>query len=158
MKTPTSTSLVKILEDIGEKINANSVHDHIMIVLESDENGLPSGKIVKVKGSPFPLLGMIDIITNELQKVKKQVIEKFEDADKMTGKLNNATGSQRARLKELDNAARQAAQRGDEEALEAIKAELISLVKNLVEKQNDSDNDDDTDSTEFNIDDLKGMF
>lgn len=162
MNKPTSTSLIKILENVSDELNEKSMHDHIMIVLESDENGLPNGKIVKVKGHPFGLLGMIDLITEQLSAIREGIIEKFNNADKMNDTFKSATSSHRARLQKLEDAARKAAENGDDEKLDAIKIELINLLKEMKfgnsDGQDDDDNDGSSDSGEFRIDDFKGSF
>lgn len=162
MNKPTSTSLIKIIEENAEKLNHSSVHDHIMIVLESDENGAPNGKIVKVKGHPFGLLGMIDLITEQLSNIREGIVKKFNEADKLNDTFKSATSSHRARLQKLEDAARKAAENGDDEKLDAIKIELINLLKeikfNNSDGQDDDDNDGSSGSDEFRIDDFKGGF
>lgn len=162
MNKPTSTSLIKIIEENAEKLNDSSVHDHIMIVLESDENGAPNGKIVKVKGHPFGLLGMIDLITEQLSTIREGIVKKFNEADKMNDVFKSATSSHRTRLQKLEAAARKAAEEGDGETLDAIKKELIELLKEI-KNSNSADEDDDdnsgsSDPGEFRIDDFKGGF
>lgn len=162
MNKPTSTSLIKIIEENAEKLNHSSVHDHIMIVLESDENGAPNGKIVKVKGHPFGLLGMIDLIVEQLGTIREGIVKKFNQADKMGQNLKTASSPHRERLRELEAAARKASEQGDAEALDQIKLELINLLKDMgnssSDEQNEDDDNDVSGSDEFRIDDFKGGF
>lgn len=162
MNKPTSTSLIKIIEENAEKLNHSSVHDHIMIVLESDENGAPNGKIVKVKGHPFGLLGMIDLITEQLSNIREGIVKKFNEADKMNEVFKSANSSHRTRLQKLEDAARKAAEEGDGKTLDAIKKELIELLKEVRDinsaDEDDNDNNGSSDSGEFRIDDFKGGF
>lgn len=162
MNKPTSMSLVEIIESNAEKINNPLIHDHVMIILESDQNGLPNGKVIKVKGTPFGLLGMIDLIVEQLGTIREGIVKKFNQADKMGQNLKTASSPHRERLRELEAAARKASEEGDAEALDQIKLELINLLKDMrnssSDEQNEDDDNDVSGSDEFRIDDFKGGF
>ena len=162
MNKDTSISLVEIIENNAEKINNPLIHDHVMIILESDQNGLPNGKVIKVKGNPFGLLGMIDLIVEELGTIREGIVKKFNQASNMAQNLKTASSSHRERLRELEAAARKASEQGDNEALDQIRLELINLLKDMKNSSSDEQNDDNDNeafgSDEFRIDDFKGGF
>ncbi len=160
-------SWITEMQTLNDKYDSKEFNDHIIVALEVDSLGRPSGKVLKAKGEPFLVLGMMDMAIHVLQSAKSGIMAKFDEVDAKVEQLKSVSDPQRARLKALEKRAREATENDDYEALEKIQKELVDLLKemksNLRRAFDDSDesegNDDDqSESGGFNLEDFKNGF
>lgn len=149
-------SLLKQLDELFSNPE-NKFNDHIAIIIEVDENGIPNGNAVKVQGSPFTALGMVDYAIEKLNDVKENIYDKFHAVESMSKGLRQIPEDIRKKIQEFENRARKAAMDGDIDALEQIKEEAKNLLHDQI-KDDDSDDEGFPGSDGFNIDDFKGGF
>jgi len=127
-------------------------NDHVLICIEADDNGIPVGSAVKVKGTPFQTLGMLDLAIRKLEEARESIHEKFETVENASRALNGMPSHIVDKIKKFEEEARQALKDGDMDKLN----ELKNRVKD--ELGISGDDDDDSDSDGFNMNDFKGGF
>lgn len=140
-------SELKIIEDKDLKLN-----DHVLICIEADDNGIPVGSAVKVKGTPYQTLGMIDLAIRKLEEARESIYEKFETVENASRAMNSMPSHIVDKIRKFEEEAREAVKNGDIDKLE----ELKDRVKNELGITGDDDNDSDPDG--FNMNDFKGGF
>jgi predicted RNA-binding protein with RPS1 domain len=140
-------SELKIIEDKDLKFN-----DHVLICIEADDNGIPVGSAVKVKGTPYQTLGMIDLAIRKLEEARESIHEKFETVENASRAMNSMPSHIVDKIRKFEEEAREAVKNGDIDKLE----ELKDRVKNELGITGDDDNDSDPDG--FNMNDFKGGF
>ena len=126
-------------------------NDHVLICIEADDNGIPVGSAVKVKGTPFQTLGMLDLAIRKLEEARESIHEKFETVENASRALNGMPSHIVDKIKKFEEEARQALKDGDMDKLN----ELKNRVKDELGISGD---DDDSDSDGFNMNDFKGGF
>lgn len=139
-------SELKIIEDKDLKFN-----DHVLICIEADDNGIPVGSAVKVKGTPYQTLGMIDLAIRKLEEARESIHEKFETVENASRAMNSMPSHIVDKIRKFEEEAREAVKNGDISKLE----ELKDRVKNELGITGD---DDDSDPDGFNMNDFKGGF
>lgn len=127
-------------------------NDHVLICIEADDNGIPVGSAVKVKGTPFQTLGMLDLAIRKLEEARESIHEKFDTVENASRAINSMPSHIVEKIRKFEEEARQAVKDGDIEKLE----ELKNKVKNELGISGDDDNDSDPDG--FNMNDFKGGF
>jgi hypothetical protein len=132
------------LEDQNLKFN-----EHVLICIEADDNGIPVGSAVKVKGTPYMTLGMIDLAMHKLQEARDSILDKFETVEQASRAINELPKDVVDKIRKFEEEARDAMQRGDIAKLEQLKDEA----KNLLGLDMDDEN---RDESGFNINDFKG--
>ena len=127
-------------------------NDHVLICIEADDNGIPLGSAVKVKGTPFQTLGMLDLAIRKLEEARESIHEKFQNVESASRALDSMPKEIVDKIRRFEEEARQAMKDGDISKLD----ELKDKVRNELGL---SDNEDDNSSPDdFNIDDFKGRF
>lgn len=126
-------------------------NDHVLICIEADDNGIPVGSAVKVKGTPFQTLGMLDLAIRKLEEARESIHEKFETVENASRALNSMPNHIVNKIKKFEEEARQALRDGDMDKLN----ELKNRVKDELGISGD---DDDSDPDGFNMNDFKGGF
>jgi len=139
-------SELKIIEDKDLKFN-----DHVLICIEADDNGIPVGSAVKVKGTPYQTLGMIDLAIRKLEEARESIYDKFETVENASRAMNSMPSHIVDKIRKFEEEAREAVKNGDIDKLE----ELKDRVKNELGITGD---DDDSDPDGFNMNDFKGGF
>lgn len=145
------TSLIRLIEKAHNDNAEANFNEHVLIMLEADENGIPVGNITKVKGTPFQVLGMVDMAIRKLEEVRESVLMKFEAVENASSLMNQLPEELRAKVKDFENRAREAASKGDIDSLEKLR-------NALKEELGMQDNDDDSDESGFNLNDFKNGF
>jgi predicted RNA-binding protein with RPS1 domain len=143
-------SFLSQLQEIENK--ELTFNDHVLICIEADDNGVPVGSAVKVKGTPFQTLGMLDLAIRKLEEARESIHEKFETVENASRAINQMPSHIVDKIRKFEEEAREAMKNGDIEKLE----ELKSRVKNELGMSDDED--DSSDSDGFNINDFKGGF
>jgi predicted RNA-binding protein with RPS1 domain len=141
--------LAQIQEIENKELEFN---DHVLICIEADDNGIPVGSAVKVKGAPFQTLGMLDLAIRKLEEARESIHEKFETVENASRAINQMPSHIVDKIRKFEEDAREALKNGDVSKLE----ELKNRVKN--ELGISDDEDDSSDSDGFNINDFKGGF
>jgi hypothetical protein len=147
-------SYLEQIQDIETKdLNFN---EHILLCIEVDDNGLPIGSALKVQGTPYQTLGMIDVAIRKLEEARESIHDKFQSVEKASRMLNELPIDMVKKIRKFEDEARQAMSDGDIEKLEELKNKVRDELGILGE---DSDNPNDSDEpTDFNINDFKGRF
>jgi predicted RNA-binding protein with RPS1 domain len=141
--------LAQIQEIENKELEFN---DHVLICIEADDNGIPVGSAVKVKGTPFQTLGMLDLAIRKLEEARESIHEKFETVENASRALNGMPSHIVEKIRKFEEEARQAMKDGDISKLE----ELKNKVKDELGISGDEDDSSDPDG--FNINDFKGGF
>lgn len=144
-------SVTKTLEPVIDMLGKADVNDHMIIILEADENGTPTANLIKLQASPFMALGMIDMLKNQLKEKRDYVLEKFEHAS-IAGKLANEAD---ALMPHFSERLRNALQSDNVEELMKLREEAKDMLKKLNPDNPDASKDDDD---EFNLEAFKGLF
>lgn len=141
----SKVSILNQLQSIQE--NEESVYDHILICIESDDYGIPTGSAVKIKGGPFQTLGMLDLAIAKLQDARDSIHEKFQNVENASRALHDMPKDVVDKIRKFEQEARDALSKGD-----------IAKVKSLQDNLKDvlGLNDDEADESGFNINDFKG--
>jgi len=143
-------SFLSQLQEIENK--ELTFNDHVLICIEADDNGVPVGSAVKVKGTPFQTLGMLDLAIRKLEEARESIHEKFETVENASRAINQMPSHIVDKIRKFEEEAREAMKNGDIAKLE----ELKSRVKDELGMSDDED--DSSDSDGFNINDFKGGF
>lgn len=152
----TNRSLLRKAEQLHHAEKETNLYDHMMLVMEVDERGIPNGNMVKIKGQPFTVLGMIDVAIRKLEEIRENIHDKFEAVEAMSKGLRDMPEDIRKKIDDFEKRAREAAQRGDIDALEQIKEEAKNMFKDEI--NGDQDDEGKSDSDGFNLNDFKGSF
>lgn len=139
-------SELKIIEDKDLKFN-----DHVLICIEADDNGIPVGSAVKVKGTPFQTLGMLDLAIRKLEEARESIHEKFETVENASRAINGMPSHIVEKIRKFEDEAREAVKNNDMDKLNALKDQIKSELGLSM-------NDDDSDEDGFNMNDFKGGF
>ena len=81
-----------LLEEIREILgdNRDKFHDHIVLGIDSSDNGVPLGVAVKVQASPLIALGMIDLLVERLNEAREEVLEQVKQIEKQSRNIEQA--------------------------------------------------------------------
>ena len=138
-------SILSQLHDLEEK--GTPFNDHVLICIEADDNGLPIGSAVKVKGTPFQTLGMLDLAIAKLEEARDSIHEKFQSIEDASRMMNNLPKEMVDKIRNFEEQAREALKNGDIDKLEALRDQV---------KNDLGIKDDEGDEDGFNINDFKG--
>jgi hypothetical protein len=141
----SKNSILSQLHDLEEK--SKSFNDHVLICIEADENGLPVGSAVKVKGTPFQTLGMLDLAIAKLEEARDSIHEKFQSIEDASRMMNKLPKEMVDKIRNFEEQAREALKNGDISKLEALRDQVKNDL-GLSEDEGDEDG--------FNINDFKG--
>lgn len=147
--------LFRLNEFLEKEIENNEdyVNSVVVMAVEIDKSGRPLGTINKVFAPPFTVLGLLDYMSDNLNKLRDNVYEKLEE-DKMTlsdgaiieDLLSKYPPELRNVVEKYDDQLREAIMNGDKEALQEIKRLILDELKN---SNGDSGDDDDFDMKDF---------
>jgi hypothetical protein len=151
-------SVLDRLQDFKKELHeSGEFTSHFLVGIDLEENGAPHASMMISKGKPFETLGMIDILIQNLQDTKKEIVnEMSQKSNKKANKgLSNTVEKAieglpkhvRDKVTDIKRRLDKALEEQDNEALEKIKAELQQLKH---DELGDDDNED------FNISDFKG--
>jgi hypothetical protein len=153
-------SVLDKLHDFKKEIDQPGFNSHFLVGIDVTENGVPHASMMISKGKPFETIGMIDVLIQNLQDTKEEVIAELSQKNntktvhKLSNQIENALNGlpKHVRDKVIDIKRRldKAFEEQDEEALAKLRIELEQL--KLDELGPDSDDDD----SNFNITDFKG--
>lgn len=81
-----------LLEEIREIIgdDRDKFHDHVILGVDSSDNGVPFGVAVKVQASPMIALGMIDLLVEKLTEAREEVLEQVKQIEQQSRKIEQA--------------------------------------------------------------------
>jgi hypothetical protein len=127
-------------------------NDHVLICIEADDNGIPLGSAVKIKGTPFQTLGMLDLAIRKLEEARESIHEKFQNVESASRALDSMPKEIVDKIRRFEEEARQALKDGDISKLEELKDKVRNEL-GITDNEDDSSSPDD-----FNIDDFKGRF
>jgi len=84
-----------LLEELREVIrnDRDAYHDHIILGVDSSNDGLPYGVAVKVQASPLIALGMIDLLVEKLNEAREEVLEQVKQIENQSRKIEQALTS-----------------------------------------------------------------
>ena len=127
------------------------VNDHVIIILEADENGTPTANLIKMQASPFMALGMLDMLKTQLEEKRQYVLDRFEQASLASQLAKDADQL----MPNFSERLRKAMESSDTDELLKLRQEA----KNMLKKLNPNSSDDsEKDEDGFNLDDFKGML
>ena len=69
-------SILKMLQEFEDK--NLPMNEHVLVCVEVDDNGIPVGSAIKIKGTPFQSIGMIEMVMRKLEEARESIFEKFE--------------------------------------------------------------------------------
>jgi hypothetical protein len=138
-------SILSQLESLEDK--EATLFDHVLICIESDEHGIPRGSAVKVKGTPFQTLGMLDLAIAKLEEARDSVHEKFQNVEDASRMINKMPKDVVDKIRKFEEEAREALSKGDIAKMESLRDQI---------KNDLGLKDDDSDEDGFNINDFKG--
>lgn len=124
-----------------------STFDHVLICIESDDHGIPRGSAVKVKGTPFQTLGMLDLAIAKLEEARDSIHEKFQNVEDASRMINKMPKDLVDKIRKFEDEARDALSKGDMAKMESLRDQI---------KNDLGLKDDEADETGFNINDFKG--
>ena len=142
--------LAQIQEIENKELEFN---DHILMCIETDDNGIPVGSALKVKGTPFQTLGMLDLAIRKLEEARESIHEKFQTVEDASRALSSMPKDIVDKIRKFEEEARDAMRNGDIDKLNQLK----DKVKNELGITGDND-ENDADEDGFNINDFKGGF
>lgn len=147
----TKQSVTKTLEPVIDMLSKADVNDHVIIILEADENGTPTANLIKMQASPFMALGMLDMLKTQLEEKRQYVLDKFEQASLASQLAKDADQL----MPNFSERLRKAMESSDTDELLKLRQEA----KNMLKKLNPNSSDDsEKDEDGFNLDDFKGML
>jgi hypothetical protein len=173
-------SFLKLIQDLESKDSvSDNFYSHIAICLEISPDGFPSGRVTRVKGAPYEVLGLIDVAIAELQATREKVLERFEigpkaqrsesgkdkkgfssEGELMKRAVENTMGDAPDFVKDIIKKhagdLKDALMNSDKEKLDEIKAKIEIEIQETMEKNgyssgdgDDDDDDDDDDDEDF---------
>jgi len=140
-------SILKMLQEFEDK--NLPMNEHVLVCVEVDDNGIPVGSAIKIKGTPFQSIGMIEMVMRKLEEARDSIFEKFESVENASRAINSLPKEMVDKIRKFEDEARDAVMNGDMEKLRSLK----DKIKNELGMSGD---DDDTDESGFNINDFKG--
>lgn len=147
----TKQSVTKTLEPVIDMLSKADVNDHVIIILEADENGTPTANLIKMQASPFMALGMLDMLKTQLEEKRQYVLDRFEQASLASQLAKDADQL----MPNFSERLRKAMESSDTDELLKLRQEA----KNMLKKLNPNSSDDsEKDEDGFNLDDFKGML
>lgn len=162
-------SFGKKLDKLNKEVDDKSCFDHLLLVYEVDDRGVPNSTIVKAQGSPVIVLGMIDVLLIKLESLREQVHQKIINAENGSKNVGGMSEEIKEKLRALEGRAKKAVEENNEEEMNNIKNEMKNIFMDVLEKSSEDLNvdfgiekDEDEDGPsfpgdDFNIDDFKGM-
>lgn len=150
--------LFKLNEFLEKEIENNEDYANSVVVMavEIDKSGRPLGTINKVFAPPFTVLGLLDYMSENLNKLRDNVYEKLEEDQMTMGNgvegaieelLNKYPPELRSVVEKYDDQLREAIMNGDVEALQELKRLILDELNNS--NGDSGDDDDDFDMKDF---------
>lgn len=158
-------SVLVDLREFFKNEDSKNYFPHMMVGLETNNEGLPIGAVIKVKASPIVTLGMVDLLREKLNEVREEALSRLKDIEDANNEESNDDEFQNAirSMKEnglsdedrefLDNAQDRALKCVLESDGEGLK-KILDEIKAYAKKRTGID----PDSGEFNLNDFKGGF
>jgi hypothetical protein len=153
-------SVLDKLQDFKKEIDQPGFNSHFLVGVDVTEDGVPHASMMISKGKPFETIGMIDILIQNLQDTKEEIVSELSQKNntktvsKISQQVEQAMQSLpkhiRERIMDIKKRLDKALEEQDEEALDKLKIELQSL------KHDELGLDSDDDDSNFNITDFKG--
>jgi hypothetical protein len=168
MKNQEKKCAVHELRKIQQNIKNDSqdYNSHLIIGASQDENGFPEASVTMSTGKPMEIIGMVDVLIDQLKGIKKDIIKSITIPSKMsrktTSKLTNTQFEKMVdnlpsaiadQIRDFKKRMDEAVDSQDDEKLKALKEE-IKKMRNPFSSSKDNDDDDETPG--FNINDFKG--
>lgn len=163
MKKCAVNELRKIQENI--KNDSQDYNSHLIIGASQDENGFPEASVTMSTGKPMEIIGMVDVLIDQLKGIKKDIIKSITIPSKMSRKttskltntqfekmVDNLPSAIAEQIRDFKKRMDDAVESQDDEKLKALKEE-IKKMKNPFSASKD---DDDDETPGFNINDFKG--
>jgi uncharacterized protein YifN (PemK superfamily) len=162
----------EIKKFLDESKDLGSYAPHVIVGVNSDDDGEPTSSIVMVAGDPYLVLGMIESLMGTLKILKKEFLEKVITYQKGEGqqtviaknKLDKAMEATeklisklppglREKMEDFKKRMEDATSTLDLKKLEALKKEFEEM--NPL-KQNEKDDEKDSSKDDFDINNFKG--
>jgi hypothetical protein len=161
-----------VLEEIRKiqnnvKNSSDDFTSHLVIGIDTDENGYPESTMTMTSAKPIELIGMCTHMISVLKDIRKNVVKKLKPSNNNPfPKITNAeefekalkdlpddlANKLRAFKKRMDNAI----ESGNDNEIKKLKDEITSLKDPFFSKNNFKNNDEDDDeNNDFNINDFK---
>lgn len=155
-------SILEEIRPVQERLrNGEEFTSHLLLGIDCDERGLPEISIMMSQGSPFEVLGMVDVLIKKLEKTKKGIIKKIVDTKSpKIGKdvehlISLLPPETKGIIQDFKDRMQKAAENKDLDELAKIRDEFEQYAKNSPNPFDPQQKKSD-DSDEFNIDDFKG--
>jgi len=147
-------SFIEELKTAQEKLEKDNTHynSHFLVGVDVTKDGTPNASLMISHGRPFETLGMIDLIMQNLQDTKKEILKKLSTkrqrntSNRVDELLDELPDELRSKVMSLKSKIDDAISRGDKDALDKLHKELLNF-------KHDPFPEDDGDG--FNINDFK---
>lgn len=149
----SNTSILNKIKELQDSLNDDTTNSHILIAVELDEDGMPQGSAVKIKGKPFEVLGMIDFLDRKIVESRDEIhqkLDKLEAMSKMANVMDEMPTELRAKLEELKERAEKCMENNDLMGALEIREQLKRMMRDHAES-----NEKKSDEEGFNINDFK---
>jgi hypothetical protein len=165
-----NNSVLVDMRDFFKDEESKNYFPHMMVGIESNNEGLPIGAVIKVKASPLMTLGMADMLEKKLQEIRKEAYDRLEQLEAMNSgddddspnqhefqkalsklQKHGLTDEDRKYLDESQDKALRCLVNGDAEGLKEILEDLKAYAKKRTGQDFSGD-------SEFNLNDFKGGF
>ncbi len=166
-----NNSVLVDMRDFFKDEESKNYFPHMMVGIESNNEGLPIGAVIKVKASPLMTLGMADMLEKKLQEIRQEAYDRLEqiesanfdgsgldikpdDFDEALKSLQDSglTEEDRDYLENIKIEALKCVMSQDEDGLKKLLNDLRDYARKRTGKSGNSD------SNEFNLNDFKGGF
>lgn len=158
-------SVLNELRKFQKELEKGEYTPHFLVGVDMCEDGTPQSTMMISKSKPFEAVGMIDLLIQNLQDTKKDILKglsqktvraKKEDGKDLNTLLNKLPQGLKDKVLDLKNRMDKAMDSQDLEEVQKIKKELEEL--NPYSFMKDHEQDDKKDDEDFNIDDFKGSI
>jgi seryl-tRNA synthetase len=147
-------SLMKKIAELIKSSDSSDQNNHLLIMVELDNRGLPVGNIIQAKGNPYEVLGMGEIINSKLTQIKASVMDKFEKVEKLSNELESLPDDLKTRFKDFTKLFDEAVAKGDADAMK----ELLKFLSEEESKDNSDKKSDKGSDYDIDFNDFKNLF
>lgn len=160
-------SVVSIIDDLLEKYHntkdhgSEELHDHIILAIDINDKGEPVAKVAKVQGKALGVLGMLELLQDQIDRLRTKVKEQFNDAEQKKAMMDTLPKDVVEKLHKLEESLKQRMKNGDKptaEELEAIREEAKRIFDEHEETENDEIIPGKKNDGGFDINDFKSSF